>query len=180
MIRQNQISSSLEKIIKSNDSLETKLNNLVLVIGEGLNCDRCFLYVRNPETKKGKVASCWRKSKNYPEIQDRGWKQEDPSLVREDPMFAAAVKTKPSIFVEDVNTADSQVLNQDFEQREFGHRALIHAHICPDNLLWGILQPCVFEHPRNWSQDDRLLIKKIVPQVAPLVKEYVTKYTRKL
>ncbi|MEG4573247.1 hypothetical protein QUA56_11210 [Microcoleus sp. N3A4] len=47
-------------------------------------------------------------------------------------MFAAALRSEPSIFVEDVETVNPEFVNKDFEAKEFGHRALIHAHLCAD------------------------------------------------
>lgn len=84
-------------------------------------------------------------------------------------MFAAALKTAPSIFVEDVKTADPSVLNIEFESKHFGHRALIHAHICQNGLLWGILQPCVFAEPRVWQERDRTLIQTVIVRLTPFV-----------
>jgi len=89
-------------------------------------------------------------------------------------MFAAALQAKPSIFVEDVETADQSTLNQQFERENFGHRALVHAHLCQHDQLWGILQPCVFEHPRAWSESDQNLIHYLVNRLTPFAIQYVT------
>ncbi|MBE9186190.1 hypothetical protein IQ270_16225 [Microcoleus sp. LEGE 07076] len=64
-------------------------------------------------------------------------------------MFAAAWRTESAIFVEDVETANPEVVNKDFEAKQFGHRALIHAHLCDEGLLWGVLQPCLFKSPQS-------------------------------
>ena len=88
-------------------------------------------------------------------------------------MFAAALKAQPSIFVEDVETAGPEVLNREFEHQTFGHRALIHAHLRSEQTLWGILQACVFEEPRVWSQGDRQLIEQTVTQLTPFAIDYV-------
>lgn len=82
-------------------------------------------------------------------------------------MFAAALRTDPSIFVEDVETASPQILNRQFEQESFGHRALIHAHLCQDNQLWGVLQPCLFGRPRVWTEEERQSIHQIVQAITP-------------
>jgi len=93
-------------------------------------------------------------------------------------MFAAALQAHPSIFVEDVETADAETLNRQFERENFGHRALIHAHLCDHNQLWGILQPCVFEHPRQWSPTDHALIQDMVGRLTPYAIQYVTEIFR--
>lgn len=142
-------------------------------IGVALQCDRIFLYLRNPQTKFGKVVNCWRRTLEIPDVDDYQWKQEPESLPQEDPLFAAALQTKPSVYVEDVNTASINIVNKDFEQKTFGHRALVHAHLCKDSQLWGILQPCVFGKPRIWTKSDRLIISQIELKLMPLVIKYI-------
>ena len=164
----------LEQILSDNKSADAVFSALVPALGEVLNCDRVFLYLRNPETQRGRVPYCWRRNSKYPEIGDAKWKKEPESLGEEDPLFAAALRTKPSIFVEDVETANPDVVNKDFEAKEFGHRALIHAHLCSDGLLWGVLQPCIFDRPRVWTDFDRQVIAAVTEKISPLAVAYVT------
>ncbi|MBE9210795.1 GAF domain-containing protein [Nostoc sp. LEGE 06077] len=147
------------------------------IIGEVLQCDRCFLYLRNPHTKMGKVGYCWRRNENIPDVREPEWKLELESLPQEDPLFAAALRTAPSIYVEDVEIASPEVLNKNYERENFGHRALIHAHLCQDNQLWGILQPCIFGQPRVWSDSDHAFISQMEDKLTPLVVAYVKKST---
>lgn len=146
---------------------------LMPALGRTLDCDRCFLYLRDPQTAMGRVPYCWRRESQYPEVYDPDWKPEPANLSEDDPMFAAALATTDSIFVEDVETAPPDVLNRDFEQEQFGHRALIHAHLCQSGALWGVLQPCVFGRPHVWTADDRQLIHQIVQHITPLAVAYV-------
>ncbi|MCY7322995.1 MAG: GAF domain-containing protein [Phormidesmis sp. CAN_BIN36] len=145
----------------SAQDLDDFFNKLVAELGESLQCDRCFLYLRHPETKLGKVPFCWVRSSEIPTVYDQQWKPEPKSLASEDPMFAAALRCAPSIFVEDVETADPQVLNSQFEQ----HRALVHGHLCHDKQLWGVLQPCIFGRPRVWTEGDRAAIAEVIAQI---------------
>jgi GAF domain-containing protein len=138
-----------------------------------LQCDRCFLYVRDPQTRLGKAAFCYCRDPSFPDVTGRKWQLESPAIERQDPMFAAALNCQPSIFVENIDTADPQIVNRAFEEREFGHKSLIHAHLCHENQLWGILQPCVFARPRIWSQSDRQFVSAIVDLITPLAIEYV-------
>jgi len=180
----------LEKILSTNSEPDAVFSALLPALGEVLQCDRvneaapqelagrpsvhrCFLYLRNPQTKIGKIAFCWRRSDQYPDVTDSDWKEEPESLPNEAPLFAAALRTEESIFVEDVETASPEVVNRDFEQKNFGHRALIHAHLCQDGLLWGILQPCVFGQPRVWTEFDRSVIAQLVKKITPLAVAYV-------
>ncbi len=149
------------------------MNDLLAMLGQRLQCDRIFLYLRCPDSQLGRVPFCWRERSSVPLAYDREWKPEPSSLADEDPMFAAALKAQPSIFVNDVETASPRVLNRDFERETFGHRALIHAHLCSEQRLWGILQACVFDAPREWSQGDRHLIEQAVTGLTPLILDYV-------
>jgi hypothetical protein len=105
---------------------ERILSALMPEIANFMLCNRCFLYLRNPETRWGKVAFCYCRDPALPNITDRSWQLESAALERQDPMFAAALNCQPSIFVEDVETADDRLVNREFERQHFGHRALIH------------------------------------------------------
>ncbi|MEG4027912.1 MULTISPECIES: GAF domain-containing protein [unclassified Microcoleus] len=164
----------LDKILSDTKTPDDVFSALLPALGEVLNCDRVFLYLRNPETQRGRVPYCWRRNSNFPEIGDAEWKKEPESLGEEDPLFAAALRTEPSIFVEDVETANPEVVNKNFEAKEFGHRALIHAHLCADGLLWGVLQPCMFDLPRVWTDFDRQVIAAVTEKISPLAVAYVT------
>ena len=163
----------LDKISVADSEPDAVFTALLPALGEALQCDRCFLYLHSPDTGRGKVAYCWRRSSEYPDVTEYGWKQEPESLPDEDPLFAAALRTEPSVFVEDVETASPEVVNKAFEQKTFGHRALIHAHLCEDGKMWGILQPCVFGQPRVWTDEDRAIIATVTEKIAPLAVAYV-------
>jgi len=51
---------------------------------------------------------------------------------------------------------------------------LIHAHLCDDGLLWGVLQPCIFDRPRVWTDFDRQVIAAVTEKISPLAVAYVT------
>jgi GAF domain-containing protein len=138
---------------------------------EMLQTDRCFLMVRNPQTRLYRIF-CWQRSDEFPDETTPGWDKEQ-AWEQYDPLFAAALSAADSIFVEDVETAGAAVLNVEFERKSFGHRALIHAHLRQDGQLWGILEPCIFGHPRVWSEFDRSLTLQVVEQLTPIVLEYV-------
>jgi GAF domain-containing protein len=163
----------IEKIFSDNNTPDAVFSALLPALGEVLQCDRCFLYLRHPQTEIGKVVNCWCRSSEYPDVTDPDWKKEPESLAEEDPLWAAAIRTQPSIFVEDVETATPDVVNKDFEHKTFGHRALIHAHLTFDGQLWGILQPCVFGQPRVWTEEDSSVISSVVEKLTPLVVTYV-------
>jgi len=163
----------LETIFPVNESPETALRGIVRWVGETLRADRCFLYVRDPAAGKGRIAFCWRKFASIPDVTQAEWQADTTDLPQEDPLFAAALATEPSVYVEDVETATPDVLNQAFENRTFGHRALIHAHVTENGTLWGILQPCQFGHPRRWTGYERGFVEDLLPQLLPYIQKYV-------
>lgn len=140
---------------------------LLPALGAVLGVDRCFLLLRDPETRLHRVI-CWRRDLNLPDTSTDGWQPEE-EWEKDDPMFAAALATRPSIFIEDIETASPDQLNREFERQFLGHRALVHAHICQEGKLWGILQPAVFGQPRHWTQADRQTIDQVVEKLVPLV-----------
>ncbi|TVQ08730.1 MAG: GAF domain-containing protein [Leptolyngbya sp. DLM2.Bin27] len=145
-------------------------------LGQQLRCDRIFLYLRSPQTELGRVPFCWRQHGAVPLVYDPDWKAEPASLADEDPLFAAALRGEPSIFVDDVAAASPAVLNREFERRTFGHRALIHAHLWADGQLWGVLQACMFDTPRPWSHSDRQGVDQAVAAFTPLARAYVQRH----
>jgi GAF domain-containing protein len=168
-----QLPTVLAQILAEHSDPKAVFSALMPAVGEVLQCDRCFLYLRNPQTLFGKVPFCWQRSNDFPNVNDPESKQEPTSLPKEDPLFAAALRTEPSIFVEDVETASPEIVNLAFERQTFGHRALIHAHLCQDGALWGILQPCIFGKPRIWTQKDRSIIAQLEKKITPLAVAYV-------
>jgi len=169
-----ELPNTIAQIFANYETSEALFSELMPVLSKFLDCDRCFLYLRDPETSCGSVEFCWVRDATIPKIYNKIWKKERESLASEDPMFAAALRTEPSIFVEDVKTANPKILNHDFEEKRFGHRALVHAHLCQDGQLWGILQPCIFNRPRSWTKLERQIIEQIVLDITPIAVRHVT------
>lgn len=149
-----------------------KLQHALDLVGPHLHADRCFLYVRDPAQARGRIAFVWRLNDAVPDPR-HDWQDDTTELPKQDPLFKAALAAKPSVFVEDVNTAGHGVLNREFERTTFGHRALVHAHITEQGQLWGILQPCVFGHPRPWTAAERTYLAAAVPWFVPVIQEYM-------
>ena len=148
------------------------LQNALNLVGPHLRADRCFLYVRNPDQGRGRIAFVWRLDEAVPDPR-HDWQDDTGNLPKEDPLFRAALAAQPSVYVDDVTEAGPDVLNQEFERRTFGHRALVHAHITNNGQLWGILQPCVFGHPRHWTAAEREYLDAAVPLFLPVVQDYM-------
>ncbi|NJL86592.1 MAG: GAF domain-containing protein [Leptolyngbyaceae cyanobacterium SM1_1_3] len=164
----------LESLLSREQAPAKLFAQLLPVLGDVLACDRCFLYLRHPESRLGQVPFCWRRSDRFTDVTDTEWKVEDPAaLEQRDPLFAAALRGEHSIFIEDVETADPAVVNLEFERQHFGHRALVHAHLVSNDQLWGILQPCSFERPRPWQELDKTVVIQTVQKITPLAVKYV-------
>jgi GAF domain-containing protein len=175
MIPIHALSDTIAQLIQAGHSPEETLKQVVAYVGRTLEADRCFLYVRQPQQRRGRTAFCWRR---HPAIPDKNtiqphWQADTDALPAQDPLIRAGLALKPSVYVDDVETASSQVLNRAFEQETFGHRALIHAHIQGDNQLWGILQPCMFGAPRHWTDEEKAQIEAILPGLQPVIEAYV-------
>ena len=149
-----------------------RLQHALDLIGPLLRADRCFLYVRDPQRGRGRIALVWRLDEAVPDPR-HDWQDDTGDLPKEDPLFRAALATRPSVYVDDVTEAGPDVLNQEFERRTFGHRALVHAHIVENGRLWGILQPCVFGHPHHWTAAEREYLDAATPLLLPVVQEYM-------
>ncbi|WP_420147574.1 GAF domain-containing protein [Spirosoma sp.] len=175
MIHINALSASIEELLRAEHSPSHTLNQIVEYVGLALQADRCFLYVRQPDRGRGRSAFCWRKNQSIPDkntIQP-DWQADTDELPAEDPLIRAGLAIKPSVYVDDVETASPDVLNREFERKTFGHRALIHAHIQKDSKLWGILQPCVFGRVRHWTDEEKKQIETILPLLQPVIAAYV-------
>lgn len=149
------------------------LSRVVQTVGMALNADRCFLYVRQPDQQRGRIAFQWRRDDSIPDVIQPDWQADTTDLPQEDPLFRAAIELRPSVYVDDVEAAGPDVLNLEFEQKTFGHRSLIHAHIHTDGQLWGILQPSMFGQPRHWTEAERVQLEAILPRLQPIIEQFV-------
>lgn len=106
----------------------------------------------------------------------------------EDPLYRAALELKPSIYVEDLNRAASEVLlNLEFEKEHMFHTAFIHGHahwppLIPEEStaehesvgrqFYGSMQPAVFDGPRVWGKEVHDLIERCLVRIATIMKAY--------
>ena len=162
----------LETILEANQGPDAIFTALMPALCEVLKCDRCFLYLRNPQDNKGKITHCWRNSSQWHDLSGSNWIEEG-DIAGKDPLMAMAFRTPEAVFVEDIETAGPKVVNLTYEREEFGHRALIHAPLYYDELLFGILEPCVFETPRVWTKNDRQVVAGVQEKLGLLAATYV-------
>lgn len=135
-----------------------------------IGADRCFLYVRHPASKTGRIAACWRRSAETPDLPEHDYEvlSPEPAYLHEgDPMFTAALMGHPATYINDIEASEGLV-NVELE-RSFRHRALVHINLSDQDGLWAILQPAMSFEPRAWSAEDRVLVeawrRRLTPQL---------------
>ena len=133
----DRIPPEIAEILTTSPTLGGLFEALMPAVGAFLNSDRCFLYLRDPKIRLGRVAFCWIRQPDMPVVYDQDWKLEPETLPDRDPMFAAALRTDPSIFVEDVETASPQVLNRQFEQRKLWASGFNSCSLMPGQSALG-------------------------------------------
>ena len=149
------------------------LEQTLPVLGQQLQCDRVFIYLRAPRQHVGECPSAGVAMTTFPWFTTPSGSPNPAGCPGKTPCLPPPCGGKPSLFINDVEMADPKQVNRNFERQTFGHRALIHAHLYQKNRLWGILQPCIFDHSRQWTREDRLLIKGVVNWLTPVAAEYV-------
>lgn len=167
------ISPAIAQLFTTASNPDQLLTKLMPALCHELACDRCFLYLRNPDTRNSQITHCYSVDSQWPDL--RGAPKIEPADVgTQDPLMAIAFRTPEAVFVDDIETAGPEVVNLDYEREEFGHRALIHAPIYYEGKLLGILEPCVFEEPREWTEGDRALTAAVQEKLSPVVMEYLS------
>ena len=168
------MTDELKALLESDAAPDALLGALMPVLSEALQCDRCVLFLREPRSRKSRATHAWARRPEFVLARgDSGWQVEPESLPTEDPMFGEALGNPEALYIEDVTTADPELVNAEYELEHFKHRALVHAPIYHDGLMYGILEPCVIGAPRVWSAADRETVAIVQRQIAPAVAAYV-------
>lgn len=153
---------------------EETLARIVRDIGVELRVDRCWVYARDPELRRGIAAVRWLRS---PEIADvpaalHDWTTEAPDLHETDPLFSRALAGER---LDTVDDAVSGPCNPAIEQA-LGHRAFAHLNLHVDGVLWGTVQPGMTAAPRRWSELDRVQLSSLRLPLARMVKALVLQH----
>ena len=156
-----------------NQSPNDILNKVVEKVGEILNVDRVFLCVRDPSKERCRTPFVWRRDPSIAGDYFQGKWVDESSFVNDDPLYRAALSCQPSRYITDVAKTSPDILNQQFEENYFGHKAFIHGHIIKDEQLWGTLEPCVFNSPRQWTENERTFIETLLPMLADYVQKFI-------
>lgn len=157
--------------------LERLFQSLMPALCQVLDCDRCFLYLRDPDSHQGQITHCYGRSPEFADLTGSTTIEAD-NIETIDPLMAIAFQTSEPVFVEDIETAGAEVVNLAYEREAFGHRALIHAPLYWQGKLYGILEPCVFGTPRIWTDQDRAVTVWVQEKLSPLVVSYLEERSR--
>lgn len=159
----------LESVFHRSENAQV-LDRILPVLGELLQVDYCFLYLRHPQQEKGMITHRWQKAKRYPTMVEDSWHVEDEKLM-DSPLFKAAIKAEHSVFVNDVQAEYEDLKDTDAFTRD--EQALVQGRILKQEQLWGILRVCVSNNSRQWMQFDRSLIIHSIQRLVPHVISYV-------
>ena len=161
-----------------NKETDAALSFLVESLGELLPCERCALFLRNPDNGLSKMTHLWNSRPEHPLSRSDDWVAESPTLARDDPMFGEALVNPIALYIDYIEAEPADRVNLEFEREHFAHSALIHAPLHFQGQMVGILEPCVFDKPRHWSDDNKKLIAEIQEKIAPMCAEYVRTHAK--
>ena len=172
------IPEALRAWAASDSSSDEKLNALMQLYAEALNCERCVIYCREPDLRRANTTHAWWRTEKeeyavtWESWFTDEWVDEGPPNAP-DPLFAAALVSPEAIYIGDIENDPTGLINLEFEQRIFKHRALIHAPIYFEGKCYAILEPSVFDVPRVWTKADRDITEWTQEQLGPIVADYV-------
>jgi GAF domain-containing protein len=138
-----------------------------------LDVDRCFIYLRDPLRRQGRIVACVVRDAAGPDLTSSTAAAEPDDIAAVDPLMGWAFRTSEAVFVDDIETASPEVLDLGYERDGFGHRALVHAPLCDGGLLYGVLEPCVFGRPRTWTPEDREEVADAQRRLGPAAAAFV-------
>ena len=168
------IPAELEAVFAGDASGDEKMTRLMQVLCDALDCDRCLLFLRDPDTRKARCTHGWETDPGFAfDRPDDGWAEEPANLESEDPMFAEAMHNPEALFIEDIETASPDLVNAEYEREVFKHRALIHAPLRHGDKVYGILEPCTMVEPKAWSDQDREITAWTMKQLTPIAMDYI-------
>ncbi|MGH6931105.1 MAG: GAF domain-containing protein [Dongiaceae bacterium] len=167
------IPTGIATLFDNPDDPDRTFHALMPVLTRELGCHRCLLFLREPRLQWSICAHGWWDRPEHGFARDKSWRRQPANLPEIDPMFAEALRNPAALFIDDIETAGPAVLNLEYERRDFGHRALIHAPIYHGGLCYGVLEPCSIDRPQVWTARDRGLIAWLQRRLGPLAAAYV-------
>lgn len=163
-------------IFEASPDPDVVLTALMPAVVEALQCDRSFLFIRDPQRQRTRITHGYSRSAQWPTLVQSGWSQESQDLNAKDPLTLSAYQSPEAHFIEDIETAAPGTLDLGLERSFFEHRALVHAPIYQNDMFYGILEPCVFDRPRVWTERDRTLIAALQQVLGSWIVRYLQQF----
>ena len=168
------VPAELKAVFEADTADDAKMGDLMKVLCDVLDCDRCLLFLRDPDSRKSRCTHGYETDPSYAlDRPDDGWATEPENLVSDDPMFAEAMHNPEALYIDNIETASPDLVNAAYEREHFKHQALVHAPLQQDGKLYGILEPCTIAAPRQWTDADRETIAWTMEQLTPIAVAYV-------
>jgi GAF domain-containing protein len=82
----------LHSLFEKQNNLDVSLTALMAITVKLLDCDRCFLYVRDPDTRLGKAAFCFCRNNKIPDVTGSQWQRESFSTESDRQLINAIAK----------------------------------------------------------------------------------------
>ncbi|MGF1522277.1 MAG: GAF domain-containing protein [Leptolyngbyaceae cyanobacterium] len=169
----SELPDAIAAILQDGADPDAAFTALMPAVVEALQCDRCFLFIRDPHQQRTRITHGYSRESRWPRMVQADWSPESPTLNAKDPLTLSAYQSPEAHFIEDIDTAPPETLDREFERAVFGHRALVHAPLYYDAKFYGILEPCVFETTRQWTASDRRLIEELQQTLGTWIVRYL-------
>lgn len=164
---------SIAALFQENQNPDAVFMALMSAVVDELRCDRCFLFIRDPQRQRTRITHGYSRESRWPTMVQSDWSQESPDLNANDPLTLSAYQSSEIHFIEDIETVPPGTLDINLERSVFRHRALVHAPIYYEGEFYGVLEPCVFETPRYWTEGNRTLIHRLQEVLGTWVVRYL-------
>lgn len=198
--------SPLDKVFAERNDMSVFFDRLMASLAQLLDCDRCYLYLRDPKFYFCQIPHCYCAVPEIPDLRQTEKKTESFYSTKSDPLLAAAFNCSLPIFIEDLEqilnrldnksellekrqeeiSQEAKILlgtkvssdNQEWKQEYVGQKSLIQAPIYQGNRLWRFIQAAQFNRRRPWTKFDRSLVSLTVDRITPLITMYVKRKLR--
>ncbi len=129
-------------------------------LAEVLQCDRCFLYLRNPQTKFGKVDFCYDVVPSSRISGDAQWKEEPASCHKKIPCL------QPHCIAIRLCLSKTETANPEVVTQLSSNKTWARASLCA-KMLYGGFTTVHFCKPRVWTEKDRSIIAQLEKKLTP-------------
>lgn len=104
----------LDKIFANTQNLPVFFDRLMVAMVELLHCDRCYLYLRDPQFLWYKIPHCHCSDSEIINLKELEKQTEPIYLADENPLFAAAKNCETTVFIENMDEVIANSTNSNF------------------------------------------------------------------